>query len=115
MARPLQPRLQPRKKGPWRDTYPKERRQRVVISRTAQKTGAAANRRRATDRAADLAPTIAQIRNSGATNLRDIAAGLNAAGITTLRGHGKWSPVQVKRTLDPLKDTGTGLFRPLVA
>jgi DNA invertase Pin-like site-specific DNA recombinase len=33
--------------------------QRVVISRTAQKTGAAANRRRATDRAADLAPTIA--------------------------------------------------------
>jgi DNA invertase Pin-like site-specific DNA recombinase len=31
--------------------------QRVVISRTAQKTGAAANRRRATDRAADLAPS----------------------------------------------------------
>jgi hypothetical protein len=56
------------------------------------------------DRAADLAPTIAQIRNGGATTLRDIAAGLNAAGIPTPRGHGKWAPVQVKRTLKALKD-----------
>jgi hypothetical protein len=29
---------------------------------------------------------------------------LNEAGITTPRGHGKWSPVQVKRTLEALKD-----------
>jgi DNA invertase Pin-like site-specific DNA recombinase len=78
--------------------------QRVVISRAAQKTGAAANRTRATDRAADLAPTLAQIRDGGATTLRAIAAGLDAAGIATPRGHGKWAPVQVKRTLAALKD-----------
>jgi DNA invertase Pin-like site-specific DNA recombinase len=35
----------------------------VVISRAAQKRGAAANRMRAIDRAADLAPTIMQIRD----------------------------------------------------
>jgi hypothetical protein len=50
-----------------------------------------------------LAPTLAQIRKAGATTLRDIAAGLDAAGIPTPRGHGEWSPVQVKRTLDALK------------
>lgn len=75
----------------------------AVISRKAQEIGAAANRKRATDRATDLAPTLAQIRKAGATTLRDIAAGLDAAGIPTPRGHGEWSPVQVKRTLDALK------------
>jgi DNA invertase Pin-like site-specific DNA recombinase len=75
----------------------------AVISRKAQEIGAAANRKRATDRAADLAPTLAQIRKAGATTLRDIAAGLDAAGISTPRGRGKWSPVQVKRTLDALR------------
>jgi DNA invertase Pin-like site-specific DNA recombinase len=72
---------------------------RVVIGRQAQKAGAAANRNRAISRAADLAPTIAAIRESGATTLRDIAAGLEAAGIATPRGQAKWSPIQVKRAL----------------
>jgi DNA invertase Pin-like site-specific DNA recombinase len=74
----------------------------VVISRSAQKTGAAANRKRAIDRARDLAPTLAEIRRAGATTLSDIAAALDAAGISTPRGGGKWGPVQVKRTLDAL-------------
>jgi DNA invertase Pin-like site-specific DNA recombinase len=77
--------------------------QRVVISRKAQKSGAAANHKRAIDRAADLAPTIAAIRNDGAITLRDIAAGLEAAGIATPRGQGKWSPTQVKRAMEALK------------
>jgi DNA invertase Pin-like site-specific DNA recombinase len=37
----------------------------VVINREAQKRGAVANRIRAVERAADLAPTIAQIRARG--------------------------------------------------
>jgi DNA invertase Pin-like site-specific DNA recombinase len=76
----------------------------VAISRAAQKRGAAANRTRAVDRAADLAPTLAQIQANGASTLAAIATGLDAAGITTPRGHGKWSPVQVKRTLEALRN-----------
>jgi hypothetical protein len=40
--------------------------QRVVIGRLAQKAGAAANHKRAANRAADLAPTIEAIREGGA-------------------------------------------------
>jgi Recombinase-like helix-turn-helix domain len=53
---------------------------------------------------ADLAPTIAQIRAAGAETLTAIAAGLNDAGIQTPRGQGKWSPAQVARTLEALKE-----------
>ena len=53
-------------------------------------------------RAADLAPTIALIREKGAATLAAIAAGLNDAGIPTPRGQGKWSPAQVARTLEAL-------------
>jgi DNA invertase Pin-like site-specific DNA recombinase len=74
----------------------------IMISHAAQKRGAAANRMRAVDRAVDLAPTIAQIRANGATTLAAIAEGLNAASIPTPRGHGRWSPVQVKRTIEAL-------------
>jgi hypothetical protein len=50
-------------------------------------------------RAADLAPTIAEIQTAGATSLRAIAAGLNERGIPTARG-GQWSAVQVSRVLN---------------
>jgi len=76
----------------------------VMITRAAQKTGATANHMRAVDRAADLAPTIKQIQAAGATTLKGIALALDAAGIATPRGQGKWSPTQVKRTLDALKN-----------
>ena len=49
-------------------------------------------------RAADLAPTIADIRAKGATSLREIARGLNERSIPTARG-GTWSAVQVQRVL----------------
>jgi DNA invertase Pin-like site-specific DNA recombinase len=76
----------------------------VLIAHVAQKRGANANRMRAVDRATDLAPSIAEIQASGAKTLAAIADGLNAAGIPTPRGQGKWSPVQVKRTLEALKE-----------
>ena len=53
-------------------------------------------------RAADIAPTIKALRESGATSLRAIADGLNAQGIPTARGSGEWSPTQVVRVLERL-------------
>jgi DNA invertase Pin-like site-specific DNA recombinase len=50
-------------------------------------------------RAADLRPIIADVRASGASSLRQIAAGLNGRGIPTARG-GAWSAGQVKRVLE---------------
>ena len=60
----------------------------------------AAVQKRATDRAADIAPTIRTLQAGGATSLRAIASALNEAGIPTARGRGLWSAVQVKRTLE---------------
>src|SRR4051812_1668145 len=48
----------------------------------------AAIEKRASTRAADLAPTIATLRAGGAESLRAIAAGLNDLGIETARGNG---------------------------
>jgi DNA invertase Pin-like site-specific DNA recombinase len=77
--------------------------QRVIISHAAQSNGATANRERAAARALDIAPTIEQIRMTGATTLRAIALALDDAGIPTPRGQGKWSASQVKRTIEALK------------
>jgi hypothetical protein len=57
---------------------------------------------RAKARAADIAPTIAEIQAAGATSLRAIAAALNERSIPTARGRGEWSAVQVARVLDRL-------------
>jgi DNA invertase Pin-like site-specific DNA recombinase len=59
----------------------------------------AAVEKRADARAADVAPTLAALQQGGATSLRDLAAGLNAQGIPTARGSGKWSAVQVSRVM----------------
>jgi DNA invertase Pin-like site-specific DNA recombinase len=60
--------------------------------------GRAARTRSAKSRVSDLAPIIADLQASGATSLRQIAAGLNERGIRTARG-GEWSAVQVQRVL----------------
>ena len=57
----------------------------------------AAVQKRANERAADVAPAIAEIIAAGAASLREIAAGLNERGIPTTRGAGTWSAVQVQR------------------
>jgi DNA invertase Pin-like site-specific DNA recombinase len=51
---------------------------------------------KADTRAADLVPTIRQLRSEGAQSLRAIAAGLNSKGIPACRG-GLWSAAQVRR------------------
>jgi hypothetical protein len=53
----------------------------------------------ARERAADLRPIILDLQASGASSLRQIAAGLNQRAIPTARGR-TWSAVQVKRVLD---------------
>jgi hypothetical protein len=55
--------------------------------------------KRATARAADLAPIIEEIQAAGTVSLRGIAVALNERGISTPRGHGEWSAVQVNRVL----------------
>jgi len=59
----------------------------------------AANKRIASERAAALAPIIAEIRAAGAATLRDIAAGLNQRGIPPARGTASWSRTQVNRVM----------------
>jgi DNA invertase Pin-like site-specific DNA recombinase len=49
---------------------------------------------------ADLMPTIAKIKASGAASLRAIAAELNALEIPTPSRRGEWSAVQVQRVLN---------------
>ena len=53
----------------------------------------------ASERVADLRPILADVQASGASSLRQIAAGLNQRGIPTAQG-GVWSAVQVKRVLE---------------
>lgn len=50
-------------------------------------------------RAADLAPTIAEIRAKGVTTLGGIAAALTERAIPTARGGEIWSETQVSRVL----------------
>ena len=59
----------------------------------------AALRKRANERAADIAPTIRALQADGAITLTAIAAALNQQGIPTVRGDGEWSAVQVKRVM----------------
>ena len=50
---------------------------------------------KAQNRASDLAPTIRQLQAEGVCSLRQLAAILNAKGITAARG-GNWSAAQVR-------------------
>jgi hypothetical protein len=68
------------------------------LTAKARKAGHEANARAARERAADLAPTIAELQAAGATSLRAIADGLNDLKIPTARVN-TWSPVQVARVL----------------
>jgi hypothetical protein len=54
-------------------------------------------------RAAELAPIVKEIRASGVTSLRGIAAALNERGIPTATGYGRWHHVQVGKALARLE------------
>ena len=72
----------------------------VIPGAKMQKASKAALQARAASRAADIAPTIAELRAVGVTSLRAIAAALNEKRIPTARGNGEWSAVQVQRVLE---------------
>lgn len=57
---------------------------------------------RADRRARDLADVVEELREEGASSLREIAAGLDGRGITTPRG-AAWTATGVKRVLDRLE------------
>jgi DNA invertase Pin-like site-specific DNA recombinase len=74
----------------------------VVPTKKARALATDALKARADSRAADIAPIIKDLQAAGAESLRDIARGLNEAGIPTPRGQGEWSAVQVQRVLGRL-------------
>jgi hypothetical protein len=54
--------------------------------------------KRADQKAADLAPTIAELQAAGVMSLRGIARALNERGIQPPHGHG-WQATQARRLL----------------
>ena len=66
---------------------------------TAQQLGASTQREAAGQRADNVLPVINDIRRSGASTLREIAAALTDRSIKTPRG-GAWTATAVKRVLD---------------
>jgi DNA invertase Pin-like site-specific DNA recombinase len=74
------------------------KRQGQRLTRAMRQRGNEAVERVAAQRAADLAPVIAELQASGATSLRAIAAGLNSRNIPTANGE-TWSATQVMRVL----------------
>jgi DNA invertase Pin-like site-specific DNA recombinase len=64
----------------------------------ARLKGHAANRKAADKFAANVKPIIAEIRSSGATSLRKIAAALTARGVPTARG-GQWDAMTVANVM----------------
>lgn len=80
---------------------------RVIMPASARLASARAVNKRVRDRADDIAPVIWELQAAGKTSLRAIAEGLNAAGIPTARGHGKWSAVQVSRLLENIPEKPT--------
>jgi hypothetical protein len=64
----------------------------------AHRSGFEARQARADQKAAELAPTIAGLQAAGVTSLRGIARALNERGIQPPRGHG-WQATQVRRLL----------------
>jgi hypothetical protein len=77
----------------------------TMMTEAMRKAASEVITKRAKARAADLAPTIADLQAAGATSLQAIAAGLNERGIPTARGTGTWSATQVMRVLAPRRST----------
>jgi hypothetical protein len=65
----------------------------------ARRSAREIRRARADQRAADLAPVIAELQASGVTSLHGIPAALNERGSPTVAGSGRWSHTQVRRLL----------------
>lgn len=76
----------------------------VTLSDKARATGRAVRTEQANARAADIGPVIAELQGGGEPqSLRALARNLNARGIPTARGEGRWSAAQVARVLQRLE------------
>jgi hypothetical protein len=62
-----------------------------------------ARRKQADERAAGVAPVIAELRAAGVTSLYGIARSLNERGVPTATGRGIWRVPQVRRVLARLQ------------
>ena len=71
------------------------------LGRNGAERLAPAYKAEAARRAAELAPIIADVQASGASSLRQIAAGLNQRNTSAARG-GAWTAMQVKRVLEQI-------------
>jgi hypothetical protein len=69
----------------------------------ARKVASKVRAARALSRALDLAPVIEELRDSGVTTMRAIAAELNRRAIPTPRREGVWQAGQVSQLLAWLK------------
>jgi DNA invertase Pin-like site-specific DNA recombinase len=67
-----------------------------------RQSAAAALKASTSAKAADLAPTLAQLRADGVTSLHGLAKALTARRIPTAKGGATWTAAQVKRVLDRL-------------
>jgi hypothetical protein len=65
----------------------------------AQSSADKARTARAIAKAVDLAPIVRELQSNGITSLNGIAAALNARGVPTPAGSGRWHPAQVARLL----------------
>jgi DNA invertase Pin-like site-specific DNA recombinase len=70
-----------------------------AVAKEGAKASVVARIAKANNRASDLLPIIEELKAAGAVSLRQIAAGLNAKGIRTVRGSA-WSAVQVQRVME---------------
>ncbi len=69
-----------------------------LVRDAGRAAGIAVRQARASGRAIDLAPIIAELRAEGRTTLAALADGLNSRGIPAAWG-GVWTPMQVSRVL----------------
>ncbi len=69
------------------------------VDDAARMASAVVRKAAASDRAADVLPTIAALQSEGVTTLAALAAALTARGIPTARGAAVWSSMQVYRVL----------------
>lgn len=74
----------------------------VKIDDAARERSKAARNSVAADRAADLAPLLAELRGAGINSLNATARELTLRGVPTARGSTNWSPAQVSRVLSKL-------------
>lgn len=72
----------------------------ATLTDAVRAAGRASRAAKASSRADDLAPVLAELREAGVSSLGGLAKALNERGIPTARGaQGRWTAVQVSRVL----------------